>query len=1238
MILRLVSPDSSSLAQTDFLSTADSSTIWQWNSTVHAPILRCVHDMITETAQRQPNDIAICAWDGDWTYQELDDKSTLLAHYLLDNGVTPGSIVPVCIEKSRWTPLATLAAIKTGACTVTIDHSQPAERLRTIVEQVGATFILTSTANKVLAQDITPEGTQIVTANEITFPVPRTARPLPAVDPNSKLYLNFTSGTTGTPKGVIVTHANYASAIVYQQEAHLFKPHSRVYDFASYAFDVSWSNLLHTLTIGAVLCIPSDQDRKDDLAGSIACLKVTHADLTPSAASTLPLETFSQLETVVLGGEKLSPELAKSWSALVDLINPYGPSECTPTATLVKVDPNEPFGGSIGRGIGLNTWIVDPITSESLVPIGTVGELLLEGPLVGDGYLNNPEKTAAVFVENPDWLSRGSFDQNGRQGRLYRTGDLVKYAPDGSIIFIGRKDTQVKINGQRVEMGDIEHHVQSALDPKHSDGMQVVVELVQPQHVASKVLVAFISTTTSLGGADITVDDKLSQHVTKATAGVTERLAQVIPSYMIPAAFVPLSALPIATTGKTDRKRLQALGASLTPEQLSDDSSSAEHVEPSTPNERTLRSLWAKALVGVKEERIGSNDSFLKVGGDSIGAMRLATAARGSGYLLSVADILRNPKLSNMAKFLQSLDGTEAPVKQYEPFSLLPAGAAYDILNSATQFDIPEDSIMDIMPITDQQSRLVSMTYTEARTLLIYHTLDGTGAPDMDRMRLACHSLVERYDMLRTVFFAHGSAFYQAVLSTTALDVKLYTTDSSLDECTEMIRLDDTKTPLRYGAMLTAFSVIHDTKADAWRIVIRVSHAQHDGLSMAKLWSAFEGIYNNSSSETEVVDSLRGPGSFSNFMHGLSQTDKPTARSYWKALLDGSSMTTLKPRSQLTVSYGEGPFFAKEICKDQLPSSEFTFSTLLRAAWAYVLAQHANSTDVVFSSLTHGRNVPGAQEVFGACVNVVPSRVQLKEGWTARELLAAVKTQGLASMDHEHLGSREIVRECTNWPKWMYAGSVVYYHNLDDGEEKMERSMHEEGEEEGKMVPDVDNTDVHITAKPAGDGFRIEFGFAVDVLSHEDAEALATQLTETIVSFNNNMDEQLVLPTTQTQHPIATPAETEMELPKAMPYNDDMMAIIDNAWLSVFPDAATNEMTTTTTLFDLGSDISSASLLCAHVQRQGHAITIEQVLENPTRAALAGILTSQQKQRTSFKTKVRTCFPISLVLQKFGFI
>lgn len=262
--------------------------------------------------------------------------------------------------------------------------------------------------------------------------------------------------------------------------------------------------------------------------------------------------------------------------------------------------------GHIGYGAGAVTWVVDPENAAMLSPVGCVGELWLEGPLVGRGYLNDPERTVASFIEDPAWLLHKAPGHPGRRGRLYRTGDLVRYEEDGSLIFLGRKDGQVKVRGQRVELGEIEYHLRRQLNDSEAIGEpQVVAEVVTPYGLPRAMLVAFV---VPLGAASMTEDD-LHSTVASLTRDMDDRLP--VPQYMIPSLYVPLREIPTTQTGKKDRRALRELGASI---KLDNSRSKKDVVAPSNEVERTLREIWGHVL-NTPVSSISVEATFSRLGG-----------------------------------------------------------------------------------------------------------------------------------------------------------------------------------------------------------------------------------------------------------------------------------------------------------------------------------------------------------------------------------------------------------------------------------------------------------------------------------------------------------------------------------------------------------------------------------------------------------------------------------------------
>jgi amino acid adenylation domain-containing protein/thioester reductase-like protein len=633
------------------VSGSDLRQICTWNATVPEPVDVCVHDLLAEVARRQPYADAIHAWDGDLKYGELDMLSTRLARHLVYRGVGGDEIVPLCFEKSMWTPVAMLAVMKAGAASVALDINQTDERLRAIIKQVSPGVLMTSPSNSTLADCLASTGTTVF-GMDCLLPEEPPGINLPAVSPTNRLFLVFTSGSTGQPKGVIITHQNFSSALVHQSARLGLGHRARVLDFASYAFDAAWYNLLHTLYAGACLCIPSESERKDNLCGSICRLRPTFANLTPKLAETLSPEALQILELLELGGESAASEAVARLRKFVKVRFAYGPAECSVMSTVSDEDSPP---SNIGKGVGVCTWVVDRRNPDALAPVGGIGELYLEGPLVGSGYLHDKTKTEAAFSAAQPWLLPGE----GRGGRLYRTGDLVQYNADGSLTFVGRSDGQVKLRGQRIELGEVEQHILRSLDStkEAKERAQVLADVATLDGRKNPTLVAFLIP----ARAKSMTEEETQDAVTRLIAGIDDRLSAIVPSYMIPSRYIPLRIVPLTPTGKTDRQRLRSMIKDMPSPLHPVPYSHTSFYSPLTETEGRLRSLWAHILQ-LNGDEIAPGHSFWQVGGDSITAISLAAALRKDfDVSLPVGKLTRqNSTLRNLANMIEAAtDGGE---------------------------------------------------------------------------------------------------------------------------------------------------------------------------------------------------------------------------------------------------------------------------------------------------------------------------------------------------------------------------------------------------------------------------------------------------------------------------------------------------------------------------------------------------------------------------------------------------
>lgn len=1029
-----------------------------WNSNVPETVSSSIQDML---AHRMNSDnVAVDAWDGKITYSELNGLSNTLARRLVLLGVERNTPVILGFTKSLWHPVAALAVSKAGGTSVSLDIQQPDLRLKGLLHQAAAPVMLCSLSMEMRFAALVDQAfTRILPVGIASCErIPSVKSPnLPNVDPCQALFICFTSGSTGQPKGATITHENVCSALAPQSQLAGITPESRIYDFVSYGFDVAWANLFLTLYAGACLCIPSDVERSDDLEGSLVRYRTTMLILTPSLATSIDFTGITSLRTIIMGGESLTGSELSNIPHHVNLYNVYGTSECTMFSTAAGRSLVASDIGSIGTGLATLTWVVDPI-GRWLTPIGGIGELLLEGPLIGSGYLNDPVLTAEKFIEHPSWRYDARYVSSSTKSpftRMYRTGDLVKRHGDGALVFIRRHDRQRKIRGQRFEIAEVQHHVNQIVDMEGNPESKgcVVVETFTPKDWTSTILGAFIAPPKATG----VLDEAMGQTAADIFEALSARLLSRLPRHMIPTVFVACQAIPTTVTGKTDRRRIRRLGESRTIQDLSRTCTAQRHL-PSSEGELQLRRLWAEVLGIPDVTSISADDSFTKVGGDSISAMKLVAAARRSGQSLSVVDVLTSPVLSDMAKHLLQHVGNEP--EAITPFMLV-ENASLSELAHDIQGGIA--AIMDILPVTSNQ--LLSLTGSSESTpmWIAYFGLDVHADCETEELFRICQKLTTDFDILRMIFVQHGGRYFQALPRRFEPSISLQHGATGIDELSSKICQTDWEIPLKEGESFIRWFIAITPWAR--RIILRIPHAQYDGTSMSLLSIAARFVGSTHHSTAELP-------SFRRFVHQIKRDDsRAKCRAYWRRLLEGAAMSFL-PRNQVS---RPGPsctiLHAEHQIEASVPlSSNFAVSVIFTAASALLWSQMTCAEDVVIGRVTNGRGTLSAfdQAIVGPCITIIPTRVNTTSSRKVnKELLHQIQSQYVAGLLYEHIDYDDLRQLNQDDPSdWTDFGLVVSFQEVDlYGEKRSAPSFSFLG-----MRPQVQKSDaIAFLATPHGD-------------------------------------------------------------------------------------------------------------------------------------------------------------------------
>ncbi|WP_405662875.1 non-ribosomal peptide synthase/polyketide synthase [Streptomyces sp. RK9] len=822
--------------------------------------------LFQERVTATPDAPAVESGEVSWTYAELNARANRIAHWLIGRGVGPERLVGVSLPRSAEQVAVLLGIMKAGGAYLPIDADYPGERVRYMAADAAPALVLTTRATAGgLAADLSAGRAcpDVVAVDEPALvrawarhpdsdPVD-TDRAAP-LDPAHPAYVIYTSGSTGRPKGVTVTHTGLAALRAVHTARFELAPGSRVLQCASPSFDVSVWDLIMGLTTGVTLVLPQ-QPRLvgDELAAALADRRITHVSLPPSVVNTLPADaprTLTGLRVLSLAGEACPPDLIARWAPGRLVMNAYGPTETTCAATVARLlpAPRVPIGTAVP---GTRLHVLD----DRLVPVaaGSPGELYVAGPGVARGYLGRPGTTADRFVADP-------FGAPGE--RMYRTGDLVRQADDGQLEYLGRTDDQIKIRGLRIEVGEIEATLAS--HPRVSQAVVIAHEgrdsgrqLVGYAVPADAAVDAVAAGGSRAGGGTGYLD--LSSGF--ATGELRTFLARRLPDFMVPATVMVLDRLPLTTNGKVDKKAL--------PEP---EFKGSAYRAPRTVEEEVLAGAFA-AVLGL--DRVGIDDDFFAVGGDSIQSIQVVSRARAEGLEISAREVFESRTVARLAEaaVANKLSGAVTVLEELEGggvgwMPLLPVarllrgwGPGFDRFLQAMVLDLPAG-------ISEQQLVGVLGAVIDRHDLLRAKLVEDGGGG----LEVAPAGSVDVAGLLKRV---ECDGVWESEAWHAALMAELEAVAASLDPRAGVI------------AKFVWFAPTGDTPG---RLLVALHHLVVDGVSwrilMPDLAVAWEQVRDGRTPELPAVAT-----SMRRWAHALAEeatSDKRTAElALWQQIVDG---------------------------------------------------------------------------------------------------------------------------------------------------------------------------------------------------------------------------------------------------------------------------------------------------------------------------------------------------------------
>ncbi|MDX7998162.1 amino acid adenylation domain-containing protein [Xenorhabdus sp. Reich] len=958
-----------------------------------------IHQLFEAQSARRPDAIAIIFEEQTLSYGELNRRANRLAHYLIAQGVRPDDRVAICLERSLEAVVGLLGILKAGGAYVPLDPAYPAERLAYMLEDSAPVVLLTQTTQAGKLERLSGTVPVIVLDTQNTLwerqPEHNPDAQVLGLTSRHLAYVIYTSGSTGQPKGVMVEHRSVNSLVINSAYA-VVGENDCVSHCANIAFDASTWEIWATLLNGGRLHVISQslllnpvQFRDALFKEKVTVLWLTVGLFNEYIEILKPL--LGQLRYLLIGGDVLNPskirEVQLAGSRPATLINGYGPTETTTFATTYIIASPIDVTRSIPIGQPINNtrvYILDPYGQP--VPLGVTGEIYIAGIGVARGYLNRPELTAERFLIDPF--------SSAPEARMYKTGDLGRWLPDGNIEYRGRNDFQVKLRGFRIELGELENQL------RQCHGVRDAVVLARKDETEPKRLVAYLLAQTG---------------IELIPAELRQQLAQHLPDYMLPSAFVTLDHFPLTPNGKLDRQALPAPDSSAVV--------SRDYEAPTGEAEIALAQIWQSLL---KLNQVSRYDHFFELGGHSLMIVSLMEELRSIGWQLDARSVFASPVLIDMAQAIQRQSHTDTFVV---PANLIPddcTAITPDMLPLVSLSQSEIDSIMDtipggannvqdIYPLSPLQAGILFHYLMQIRgdTYLLQSLLAFDSRHRLDSFLCALQQVIDRHDILRTAVYWQGlEKPVQVVWRQASLAINLFTPATESDIPAQLqAHTDPHQHRINLNqAPLFATDIAHDTVQDEWLLALRFHHLVSDHMTLELIFAEIALILQGN------AEALPKALPYRNFIARTLNVPTEEHEAYFRSQLADIDEPTA-PFGVLSIPHHDDhddhdkPIAESRLLLDPALSEairtqarrlKVSPSVLFHTAWAQVLAQTSGRDDVVFGSVLLGRLQGGAgsDQILGMFINTLPVRVSLAER-SVQAVIQATYHHLMTLLEHE---------------------------------------------------------------------------------------------------------------------------------------------------------------------------------------------------------------------------------------------
>ncbi|WP_416655629.1 surfactin non-ribosomal peptide synthetase SrfAA [Bacillus amyloliquefaciens] len=906
-----------------------------------------------EQAQKNPDRTALQFEGETLSYQQLNERANRLARHILSAG-GGGKTAAVLCERSLDMIVSIMAVLKAGSAYVPIDPEHPVQRIQHFFRDSGASVLLTQRSLKPIAEKAGFQGVIVLADDEESYEKDSHNLALP-FDSKTIANLTYTSGTTGTPKGNIVTHANILRTVKNTNYLTVSEEDT-VLGLSNYVFDAFMFDMFGSLLNGAKLVIVPkdtvlDMSRLSRVIKreNVSILMITTAlfhllvDMEPSCLTTL--------RKIMFGGERASVEHVKKALAAVGkgrLLHMYGPSESTVFATYHPVDVIEEDAISvpIGKPVS-NTEIFIMNKAGQIQPAGIPGELCVSGEGLVEGYYNRPELTEEKFVKHP--FKEGE--------RMYKTGDLARWLPNGDIEFIGRIDHQVKIRGQRIELGEIEHQLQS------HDQVQECIVLAVDQGAGDKLLCAYF-----VGLREI------------SSRELREHTAKDLPAYMIPAVFIQMDELPLTGNGKIDRRALPMPDVTA--------ANAVSYTAPRNETEQKLTDIWAEVL---QMERVGIHDQFFEIGGHSLAGMKLlALIQQTFGVRLTLKDLFTSPTAAGLA---QLIAGSERKAAE----SIMPA------------------AVRETYPVSSPQKRMFVLQQLEGAetSYNMPSVLRLKGKLDAEKLKSVMKQLTERHEAFRTTFDIKDGETVQRIWAEADIDMEYH--EASEEDAEQIIQ--SFIRPFRLDQLPLVRTGLVKLAEHDHLLLFDMHHIISDGASVGVLIDELSRLYGGETLEPLRIHYKDYAVWQQTFIE--SEQYRKQEEHWLRELDGKLPVLTLPADySRPAVQTFEGDKLVFSLTEEQTSAlrslakqTDSTMYMVLLASYSAFLSKLSGQHDIIVGSPVAGRSHADLANVIGVFVNTLALRTYPEADKTFADYLEEVKQTALRAFDAQDYPLEDLLQK-----------------------------------------------------------------------------------------------------------------------------------------------------------------------------------------------------------------------------------